>query len=199
MLGPLTMNPTLRSRGLTLVELIIVIAVAAVLITIAAPSLRDFIVVQRLKGVNAQLVTDVQFARSEAVARNLTTRMEFFTGAGSHCYTIFTARPNQAACDCTQPPGAVCTGDRVEIRTVRLPAEDSVRLSLPPGQGSGFTIDPNNANLLSLWIDDALVPAQAFVVNAQIDTSRVLRNEIGPSGRVSSCAPGGVVSGTPSC
>lgn len=56
-----------RVLGLTLIELMITIAVVGVLLALAAPSFYEFMLVQRLKGVNAELVTDLQLARSEAV------------------------------------------------------------------------------------------------------------------------------------
>ncbi|MBL0296209.1 MAG: hypothetical protein IPQ21_03190 [Betaproteobacteria bacterium] len=66
-----------HARPLTLVELMVVVAVVAIVLTLAAPSFRDFILLQRLKGINAQLVTDLQFARSEAVARGTLMRVQF--------------------------------------------------------------------------------------------------------------------------
>ncbi|HRC39206.1 MAG TPA: prepilin-type N-terminal cleavage/methylation domain-containing protein, partial [Rubrivivax sp.] len=44
----------------TLVELMIAIAVVAVVLVLAAPSFRELIEMQRLRSVNAQLVTDLQ-------------------------------------------------------------------------------------------------------------------------------------------
>ena len=52
-------------RAFTLVELMIAIAVVGVLLMLAAPGFRDFILMQRLKSVSAQLATDLQYARSQ--------------------------------------------------------------------------------------------------------------------------------------
>ncbi len=55
-----------RSNGLTLIELMIVLSVLATLIVLTAPSFKRMIDVQRLRSINSALVTDLQFARSEA-------------------------------------------------------------------------------------------------------------------------------------
>ncbi len=70
MLGALRRNGTRRARGLTMVEMMVVVAIAAVILTLTAPSMRDFLARQRVAAINAELVTDLQLARSEAIARN---------------------------------------------------------------------------------------------------------------------------------
>ena len=62
-------------RGFTLVELLIVVAVVAIILVVAAPSFRDMILMQRLRSITAQLVTDLQFARNEAVSRGTLLRL----------------------------------------------------------------------------------------------------------------------------
>ena len=60
----------IRQAGFTLIELFIVVAVAAVLTTVAVPSFEDFMVNQRLKRVSQTLMLDVIYARSEAIKLN---------------------------------------------------------------------------------------------------------------------------------
>lgn len=63
-------HPTVpRIRGFTLLELMVVLAVLAVLGTLAAPSLRNFIDNQRLRSASFDLVSDLMLARSEALKR----------------------------------------------------------------------------------------------------------------------------------
>ena len=57
-------------RGFTLLELLIGVAVAVILTVVAAPSLRDFTYEARLSSISSQLVSDLNFARLEAVKRN---------------------------------------------------------------------------------------------------------------------------------
>jgi type IV fimbrial biogenesis protein FimT len=56
-------------RGFTLIELMATVAVAAILVTLAAPLYRDFVVRNRLVTYANDVISTVNFARSEAVRR----------------------------------------------------------------------------------------------------------------------------------
>ena len=57
-------------HGFTVVELMVVVAVMAILAAIAAPSMTGLINANRLSGQAGELTTTMQIARSEAVRRN---------------------------------------------------------------------------------------------------------------------------------
>lgn len=59
-----------RSRGFTIIELMVVVALAALLTGIAVPSFSGFIANQRLKTAAADFSMSAVFARSEAIKRN---------------------------------------------------------------------------------------------------------------------------------
>jgi type IV fimbrial biogenesis protein FimT len=59
-----------RSKGLTLIELMIVITLAGVLVALAIPNFRDFVRRNRLATQSNEFIAAVQFARSEAIRRN---------------------------------------------------------------------------------------------------------------------------------
>jgi type IV fimbrial biogenesis protein FimT len=68
---PMFHSPPRRTAraGFTLIEMMVAIAIMAILIGIAAPSLRDFVMNMRLTGQANDLLTDLMLARSEAAKR----------------------------------------------------------------------------------------------------------------------------------
>jgi type IV fimbrial biogenesis protein FimT len=60
----------LRHGGFTLVELIVTIAIAAILAMVAAPSLQDFVIRNRTSAASNEFIGSVLRARTEAVSRN---------------------------------------------------------------------------------------------------------------------------------
>lgn len=60
-----------HQRGVTLIELIVTISVAAILLTVAVPGFRDFFIRNRLATQANELVTALNLARNEAVKRGV--------------------------------------------------------------------------------------------------------------------------------
>jgi type IV fimbrial biogenesis protein FimT len=59
-----------RGSGFTLIELMIVVAMLIVVLSLAAPMMRGFVLAQRTKAVAQDLMSDLLLARSEALTRN---------------------------------------------------------------------------------------------------------------------------------
>jgi len=68
-------GPALRLRGVTLVELMVALAVMAVLVAAAAPFMGDLVVNSRLRESGNVLFTEALVAQSEAIKRNTTVRV----------------------------------------------------------------------------------------------------------------------------
>jgi type IV fimbrial biogenesis protein FimT len=64
-----------RERGFTLVELMVGVAVMAVLVTAAAPYMGDYVVNSRLREGGNMLYSEALMAQSEAVKRNTVVRL----------------------------------------------------------------------------------------------------------------------------
>lgn len=60
----------MRTRGFTLIEMMVTIAILAILVGVAAPSFRAMSASQRIKTVSFDLHADLTFARSESIKRN---------------------------------------------------------------------------------------------------------------------------------
>lgn len=203
MLGPvMRLRSPVRGTGFTLVELLIVIAVAAVLLVVAAPGFRDFVLVQRLKAVNAQLVTDLQLARSEAAARGQWGRVIFERNSDLTCYTIYTApEPGGLRCSCLLGAGAACSGAAREIKTVRVARSDSVTVIpvLTGAENAAIGFDHISGGLVVIPQDSAAITPDFYDIDTAIDSSRVLRVRVGRSGRPTVCRGAGSITGFDPC
>jgi type IV fimbrial biogenesis protein FimT len=197
------------SRAFTLVELMVVVAVAVIIIGLAAPSFSDYIVTQRARSIHAQLSTDLQFARSEAVSRRsfISVRFQSSSGAdGASCYIIFT-RPdpvttNPVTCDCLAAPGSRCNSapaDTSEVRTVTVPNRLNVSVRSPVGQPDTLTFDPRTGGLRFTPLDVAILSVTGFQVNTSADSARTLRAVVNGSGRATICTPTGSTLGGSAC
>jgi len=178
-----------RTRGFTLIELLVAVAVVIVLLTLAAPSFRELIALQRLKSINAELVTDMQYARSEAVSRNTTIYVKFGSSAAMSCYVLYKSAFG-APCDCTRPPGTACTGSFEEIRTTQIPVSTDVQVSVPdPTQSLTFDKDGRRPVANSYTISTTRIGGG----NGQMQVT------VSAMGRPTVCSPDQSISGVPAC
>jgi type IV fimbrial biogenesis protein FimT len=85
-------------RGITLVEALVTLAIASIVAWTAMPSFQGLVARQRLAGVATQLATDLQYVRTEAVARYEPLRISFWSDEGGSCYAIHTGSHAQCGC-----------------------------------------------------------------------------------------------------
>lgn len=171
-------------RGLTMIECLSVLSITATTLGLAAPSLDAWRQRQALLSAAAELETDMQLARSTAVARAQTVRVATMpTGTGS-CYVIHTGDAGQCRCS-SQGQSSCSSAGATVLRVVDLPAGGPVRLS---------------STAISIGFDPALgtvTPTATFKLTDA--KGRNLHQVVSIMGRVRSCTPGGWLKGIKSC
>lgn len=185
-------------RAFTLIEMLVVVVILGTVLALVAPSFREMLLMKRLSGINSQLVTDLQFARSEAAARNAHMRVTFRNNGAMTCYSIYTYTSNASRCDCRLTPA--CTlGGLVEVRTVQIPTDSNVRVAPVAGMPIEFAFEPITGALWKIPTDFISPPLNQYIVEASVDSSMKLRDTISLSGRPTVCAPSGSKMQVTSC
>lgn len=84
-----------RGRGFTLMELMVTLAVAAVLTTIGLPSMQQVLAKRRLSAAAEELYGNLQLMRAQAIKQNRPAYVSFFSDADGWRYGL----DDTAACD----------------------------------------------------------------------------------------------------
>ena len=180
------MRSPARQIGFTLLELVITLAILAVLGASATPSFNALIDRQRLHAAARHLQADLALARHESGRRGLPVQLNFQPAAqagAAWCYSLGTGHPF----DCRQPGITTASGviklvSGREFPGITLHQADVmvVDVSGLGGFGSGLPLRRSQANFSSR-------------------SGLQLRLVLGLLGRASLCAPGAPVGSTPAC
>jgi type IV fimbrial biogenesis protein FimT len=158
-------------RGFTLIEMLITVALLAVLASLAAPSFTGMLANAQIRTASQALVDGLQLARTEAIRRN--TRVMFTLGAQSGWAVTMES-----------------DGSTVQSRPAGE-GSSSVILTVTPAAATRVTFDgigrvqPNTDGSSSITQLDADVPASAVPAGS----SHPLRVTVAGGGAVRLCDP----------
>jgi type IV fimbrial biogenesis protein FimT len=161
----------MQRRGLTLLELVIALAVLAVLATLALPSFGALTARTRLKGAAEMLAGDVSEARFEAARRGQPLSIDLATGSADWCWAV------------TVTPGCACgQAQSCQLKAVHGHDHPGVEVL----QAGSTQVQANGQ-------------ARAASTLFQSAHGERLRVDVSPLGRASICAPAGRIAGYPDC
>lgn len=128
-----------RCHGVTLVEILIVVAISGILAAVAVPALSSMQHNKRLRGTADVLVSELRMAQSESFKRQRSVSLSFRETASGWCYGYSI----DAACDCRE--ALSCQIDGVE--SVRH-HDQHPGVQLNPGvSGNRFSFQPQRGTV----------------------------------------------------
>lgn len=171
-------------RGFTLVETLITLSLIGVLMALAVPGIQDIVLKRRLEGAVNAYLSQLQWARTEAVVRNQPMYLGFGRTDTSTCYVFYTGERGKCACS---QASDLCESSSQSKLSMVLPRENGIEASL-------------TSNIVAVTIDPlrgTITPTFTAVFNARNGTSLVASTSV--MGRTKACSQQGNQLAFPSC
>lgn len=169
------------NRGFTLLELLITIAIAAIVLVLALPSYQDTIERNRLKEAVESVSADIKFARTEAIKQG--ANVIFSVDNATWCYGI---APGNTACDCT---AAVGDSDFCTLKVVAGNQFQDIDLT-----GNNATFEFRRGT-----VTDLAATPNAIISSTLSSANYNARIDVNSVGLVSVCAPTDGLPAYPDC
>ncbi|MGL5324976.1 MAG: GspH/FimT family pseudopilin [Aeromonas sp.] len=171
-----------RSAGFTLIELMIALALVALLLTVAIPSYQSLRQEQMVKTATQAVYTDIMLLKSEAIKRNRTLQFIIFnSGTSNWCYRIHIDGSCSSCSDSCSSIEGRKGADASEYPGISLVASYSESVT--------------NVRPLSISPRRGTMAAGNIAISAETYSMQVKTNNVG---RVRTCGVSNV-SGVPAC
>jgi type IV fimbrial biogenesis protein FimT len=169
-----------RSLGFTMVELMVTLAVLAILTAMALPSFRDFAERAWLRGAADNIASVIGAAKEESIKRDALVKIDFKAVGTGFCVgaaTVATASATGCDCSATTCPVAAYPANTAELHAVRLVGTPTF------GSDSAFVIDPKTATLADI--------ADTGGIELDVPRGYGIKELVNAMGRVSTSTPSG--------
>jgi type IV fimbrial biogenesis protein FimT len=183
-----------EDSGATLIELMVAVAIIAVLLAVATPNFSSWLQTAQIRTATEAIVGGLQLARSEAVRRNASMRFQFTTTVDASC-ALSTTGTNWVVsqgdpagkCNATPSDDADLTTD-ARIKQVRSSQDGTRNVQVA-----------SNVSLVTFTSLGQVTPLTAVTINvsnptggtcaASAGTMRCMRVQVSPGGQVRMCDP----------
>ena len=172
-----------RQCGVTLVESAAVLGVVSILVGSGLPTLNELRSSRVLEVAAAELRTDLQYARSTAVALGQSVRLHVASGPTGSCYVLHTGGPS--ACTCSPVTGSVCTPQGESVRSVQF------------GPGHTVALRSNSTSMAFDGTQGTVTPTGTLTMSN--NRGGQLKLVVNVMGRVRACKASGTLTGYPAC
>jgi type IV fimbrial biogenesis protein FimT len=174
------MRPKAANRGFTLIELVIVVLIAAIGVALAVPSYEDTMQRRETTSKAESLAAFLAYAQSAAMKKNTEISVQLsYTDTDNWCIGV---DESSAGCDCTGTDIAnLCTVDGV---TRILNSADQVRSSMTDYNTDDtlFVFDPIRGTMVT----EDLLKDHYFTLQSD-NTKYAVRVDVGVTGRIKVC------------
>lgn len=123
-------------RGLTLIELLTVLTLTGILLTVAVPNMHQMLQLRRLDGAVQTYLSQLHWARQQAVALNQPIHLTFAQTASGSCYLFYVGERDRCQCDASSQQ---CTATAHALLASHLPLTQGV--SVVTGSKKAITMD----------------------------------------------------------
>lgn len=163
-----TMRRRGGQKGISLLEVMITVAIVSILIGIAAPSFRTYIMNQRAQAIGYRLMADLRMARSEAIEQNTSCSVKRIGESWSSGWQIIDCGTDCAADGTGCPAARSVDSSRWTLSEANDRETIIFRSSgrVDPSTNATFTLCPSQA-------DSGLAQRRLVISGASITLNRV--------------------------